>query len=51
MLRDALVVAAVAVVAVQALRRFGGDRYVVPSDSMQPVLNGDSLHGDVVFVD
>jgi hypothetical protein len=36
---------------VQALRRFGGDRYVVPSDSMQPVLNGDSLHGDVVFVD
>ncbi|MBL9080078.1 MAG: hypothetical protein JNL08_21475 [Planctomycetes bacterium] len=50
-LRDALLVAAVAVVTVQALRRLVGDRYMVPSDSMQPVLHGDPLHGDVVFVD
>jgi hypothetical protein len=51
MLRDALLVAAVAVLTVQALRRWVGDRYVVPSDSMQPVLNGDPAHGDAVFVD
>lgn len=49
--RDALVVAAIAVLVVQALRRWGGDRYVVPSNSMQPVLHGDDRHGDVVFVD
>ncbi len=51
MLRDALVVAAIAVVVVQVLRRCCGDRYVVPSDSMQPMLHGDEVHGDVVFVD
>jgi len=51
MLRDALIVAAVAVLTVQGLRRWYGDRYLVPSDSMQPVLYGDPLDGDVVFVD
>ncbi|MBX3462568.1 MAG: hypothetical protein KF830_05325 [Planctomycetes bacterium] len=50
-LRDALCVAAVAVLTVQALRRHAGDRYRVPSGSMQPVLHGDPVHGDVVFVD
>ena len=49
--RDALCVAAVAVLTVQGLRRFAGDRYLVPSDSMQPVLYGDPVEGDVVFVD
>jgi hypothetical protein len=49
--RDALLVAAVAVLTVQALRRFAGDHYMVPSDSMEPVLHGDPEHGDVVFVD
>lgn len=50
-LRDALVVAFVAVLTVQALRRWVGDRYLVPSDSMQPVLFGDPERGDIVFVD
>lgn len=50
-LRDAAVVAVVAVLTVQALRRFVADRYLVPSDSMQPVLYGDPEHGDVVLVD
>lgn len=49
--RDAIVVAALAVATVQTLRRWCGDRYVVPSDSMQPVLYGDEVHGDVVYVD
>ena len=49
--RDALLVAAVAVLTVQALRRFCGDRYVVPSGSMQPLLYGDPERGDVVYVD
>ncbi|MBL8729037.1 MAG: hypothetical protein JNM25_11440 [Planctomycetes bacterium] len=51
LLRDALLVAGIAVLTVQALRRWAGDRYMVPSDSMQPVLHGDPEHGDVVFVD
>ena len=51
MLRDAVVVAAVAVLTVQGLRRWYGDRYLVPSDSMQPILFGDPQLGDVVFVD
>jgi len=50
-LRDAVCVAAVAVLVVQGLRRYVGDRYLVPSDSMQPVLYGDPAAGDVVFVD
>jgi len=50
-LRDAALVAGIAVLVVQALRTLVGDRYMVPSDSMQPVLFGDEAHGDVVFVD
>ncbi|HEX6811493.1 MAG TPA: S26 family signal peptidase [Planctomycetota bacterium] len=49
--RDALAVAAIAVLTVQALRRWCGDRYLVDSGSMQPVLYGDPKVGDVVFVD
>ncbi|HEB54316.1 MAG TPA: S26 family signal peptidase [bacterium] len=51
MLRDALFVAVVAVLTVQGLRRYLGDRYLVPSDSMQPLLYGDPVDGDVVLVD
>ncbi len=51
MLRDALIVAVIAVLTVQGLRKWYGDRYLVPSDSMQPFLYGDPVHGDVVFVD
>lgn len=51
MLRDAVIVAAIAVVTVQALRRWIGDRYLVPSGSMEPVLYGHPSDGDVVFVD
>lgn len=50
MLRDAVLVAAVAVVTFQALRRWGGDYYRVPSGSMEPVLHGEPQHGDIVFV-
>lgn len=50
-LRDAVFVSFVAVMTVQALRRFVGDRYLVPSGSMEPVLHGDPVHGDVVLVD
>ena len=50
-LRDAVLVAVVAVLTVQGLRRFCGERYIVPSDSMQPLLYGDPQRGDVVFVD
>ncbi|HZN41394.1 MAG TPA: S26 family signal peptidase [Planctomycetota bacterium] len=49
--RDAVAVAAIAVLTVQALRRWCGDRYLVDSGSMQPVLYGDPNAGDVVFVD
>ena len=49
--RDAIAVAAIAVLTVQALRRWCGDRYLVDSGSMQPVLYGDPNAGDVVFVD
>ncbi|MEO6595287.1 MAG: S26 family signal peptidase [Planctomycetota bacterium] len=51
MVRDAIAVAAIAVLAFQALRRWCGDRYIVPSGSMQPVLFGDPRRGDIVFVD
>lgn len=49
--RDAIAVALVAVVTFQGLRNGFGDRYLVPSGSMQPVLHGDPHDGDVVFVD
>ncbi len=51
LLHDALWTAAVALVVFQGLRRWCGDRYRVPSDSMEPVLHGDPEHGDIVFVD
>lgn len=51
MVRDALVVAGIAVLVVQVLRQWCGDRYLVPSDSMQPLLHGDEREGDIVFVD
>lgn len=50
MLRDAVVVAAIAVLTVQALRRWVADRYLVPTGSMEPVLHGHPRHGDVVLV-
>lgn len=50
MLRDAVVVAALAVLTVQGLRRWVGDRYLVPSGSMEPLLHGHPETGDVVFV-
>jgi len=49
--RDAIAVAVIAVLTVQALRRWCGDRYLVDSGSMQPVLYGDPNAGDIVFVD
>jgi hypothetical protein len=51
MVRDAVLVAAIAVVTVLTLRRWLGDRYLVPTGSMEPLLHGDPEHGDVVFVD
>lgn len=51
MARDAIVVAVAAGVTFQVLRQQVGDRYVVPSDSMQPTLYGAAVGGDVVFVD
>lgn len=51
MLRDAVAVAALAVLTVQALRRWVGDRYLVPTGSMEPLLHGHPEHGDIVFVD
>lgn len=50
-LRDAAVVAGVMAVTFLALRRWVGDRYVVPSGSMQPTLFGARERGDTVFVD
>ena len=51
LLHDAMWTAAVALIVFQGLRRWCGDRYRVPSDSMEPVLHGDPVDGDVVFVD
>lgn len=50
-LRDALVVAGIAVLVFQALRRGVADKYPVPSGSMEPTLHGDEADGDVVLVD
>lgn len=50
-LRDGLVVLGVALLTYQGLRRWVSDRYVVPSDSMQPLLFGSQESGDVVLVD
>ena len=43
MIRDALVVAVISALTVQGMRKWVGDRYLVPSDSMQPVLYGDPV--------
>lgn len=51
MLRDALLLAALAVLTFLGLRRWFGDRYLVPTGSMEPVLHGSERDGDVVFVD
>jgi hypothetical protein len=51
MVRDAVITAGLAVFTVLALRRYVGDRYLVPTGSMEPVLHGDRAHGDIVFVD
>jgi len=48
---DAVVVAVIALIVFQGLRRFVGDYYRVPSGSMQPFLHGHAQSGDVVFVD
>ena len=50
-LRDATFVSLLAVLTVQSLRQWVGDRYLVPSGSMEPVLHGDPVTGDMVFVD
>jgi Signal peptidase, peptidase S26 len=51
LLRDAMLVAGLAVLTVQALRKWVGDRYLVPTGSMEPLLHGHPDHGDIVFVD
>lgn len=51
LLADALLVASLAVVTFQALRKWVGDRYLVPTGSMEPVLHGHPDSGDMVFVD
>ncbi|HLQ38915.1 MAG TPA: signal peptidase I [Planctomycetota bacterium] len=51
LLRDAMLVAAVALATLQALRTWVCDRYIVPTGSMEPTLHGDPEHGDVVLVD
>ncbi len=50
MLRDSVLVAAIAVLTVQALKRLVGDRYLVPTGSMEPVFHGHPEHGDWVLV-
>lgn len=41
----------VALLVFQGLRSGVGDRYRIPTDSMEPTLHGDPSLGDVVFVD
>ncbi len=50
-IRDALPVAAVALLVFQGIRLWGAERYVVPSASMEPCLHGDPRTGDVVLVE
>ncbi len=50
-LRDAVIVAGVALVVFQVMRRYVGDYYRVPSGSMEPMLYGHPNDGDVVWVD
>jgi hypothetical protein len=51
LLRDALLVAGIAVLTFQVLRLRCGDYYRVPSGSMQPLLYGHPASGDIVFVE
>jgi len=51
LVRDVFIVVAVSLLTFQALRRFVGDYYRVPSRSMEPLLHGDSATGDIVYVD
>jgi hypothetical protein len=51
LLRDAVLVASIAVVTFLGLGRWFGDYYRVPSGSMEPTLHGDATTGDIVFVD
>lgn len=51
LLRDATFVSLLAVLTVQGLRHWVGDRYLVPSGSMEPLLHGHLKDGDMVFVD
>jgi Signal peptidase, peptidase S26 len=48
---EAVPVAAIALLVWLGLRAFVCERYVVPSESMQPTLYGDPEHGDIVVVD
>ena len=49
--RDAVVIAVIGLIVFQALRKFVGDYYCVPSSSMEPFLHGHEQNGDVVYVD
>ncbi len=48
LLRDAVLVASIAVVTFLGLGRWFGDYYRVPSGSMEPTLHGDATSGDIV---
>jgi hypothetical protein len=50
LLREAVAVAVVSGLVFQSLRHWVADRYVVPSNSMQPCLFGADRGGDVVLV-
>ncbi len=51
LLGEALVAAALGALVYQGLRHLVGERYLVPSGSMEPVLHGEAELGDVVFVE
>jgi signal peptidase I len=50
-LREALPVALIALLVFQGLRLCVAERYMVPTDSMEPCLHGDPIAGDVVLVE
>lgn len=51
LLRDAVLVAIVAIITFLGLCRWFGDYYRVPTGSMEPTLHGHPTVGDLVFVD
>ncbi|GAB4147746.1 MAG: hypothetical protein Fur0037_16000 [Planctomycetota bacterium] len=51
LVRDVLLVALSSILTFELLRNFVADRYLVPTDSMQPTLYGDPARGDHVLVD